>query len=611
MKKNKKNILIEIGTEELPYKNLYKILKNFKEIINTNIQKLNVNLILRKNFITPRRIAFILENNKEDNNLNEKIKTLIDKSLNDLPGTIKMRWKNYITSFIRPIKWYVLTINNKIINHTIFNIKSKNKTLSHKTLSKTIKVNANNYESKLEKYGYVICDYKKRKILIEKFIKNYAKKNKLTIILKKDSIINATNLVEHPSAIICNFKKIFLKLPEEIITTVLIKDNFCFLVKKKNKLINKIILIIDSLKETKEIKNGFEYIINTKLSELKYLYETEKNNIKNFKTKDLKKLIINDRLGNMYEKNIRIEKLIHFIKNKLKIKSNYIMLAAKLIKIDMLTKIVTELPELNGLICSYNLKNKEIKKHLYNYNRLMNNKIKKNRNSALIGLSDIIDNITSFFVIGKIPTSSKDPFNLKKDAKLIIKIITINKININIEELIDYSLNLHQNNDKNLKNNITKFITQKITNKKEYTKILSNTKNILETKNKIRIIHSMTKYSFNKKLLIFFKRIEKITEKNKTILSKKLNKKLLIKKEEKILFLKVKKIIKIINILNKNDLLFECAKTLITLEKEITNFFEKILIIDKEIIIRNNRLKLLNIIKNITFKKTKLDFLSN
>ncbi len=95
MKKNKKNILIEIGTEELPYKNLYKILKNFKEIINTNIQKLNVNLILRKNFITPRRIAFILENNKEDNNLNEKIKTLIDKSLNDLPGTIKMRWKNY------------------------------------------------------------------------------------------------------------------------------------------------------------------------------------------------------------------------------------------------------------------------------------------------------------------------------------------------------------------------------------------------------------------------------------------------------------------------------------------------------------------------------------
>jgi glycyl-tRNA synthetase beta chain len=606
MKNNKNNILIEIGTEELPYKNLHKLSENFKDIIKNNAPKLNINFSLIKNFITSRRIAFIIELNKEEKNIDikEKLKALINNSLNEIKFNIKMRWHNYNTEFIRPVKWYILLMNNKIIKHTIFNIKSTNKTLTHKTLKKELTVNANNYEYSLEKNGYVICNYKKRKNLVLNLIKNYTKTNKLNILLKRSSINDVTNLVEYPSIIICNFKKKFLKIPKEIITTVLLKNHFCFLLTKKNKLLNRLIIISDIIRKTKEIKIGYEYIINVKLSELFFLYEHDKKFIKKFNISNLKKLTLNNKIDNIYEKTIRIKNLVRFIKNKLNIKSKNIINTTNFVKIDMLTKIATEMPELNGLIYSSNLENKYIKKNLYNYNRTINNKIKKNISSAIISLSDLIDNITSFFILGKIPTSSKDPFNLKKDSKIIIKIIIKNKININIKEVIDQALFLHKNKNNVIAIKITNFITQKLTNIKMQQQI----ENILKIKNIQELIEKITRYKFKENLTTLIKRIQKITEKNKIDLQKKINKKLLIKIQEKVLFIKIKKYLNVINTLNKHNLFFECTKTFLMIEKQINSYFKDVLVLDKDINIKNNRLKLLNIIKKIAFKKINLNY---
>ncbi len=609
MKNNKKNnILIEIGTEELPYKGLKSILNNFEDSIKKQTKKLNFNYDIIKSFITSRRIAFIIELNKEkiSANLKEKIKTLITNVLKNINFTSRMRWYNYKTEFIRPIKWYVLLLNNITINHSIFHIKSNNKTLSHKSLDKNIEIDANNYELILEKKGYVICDYEKREKLIINLLKKYIKTNKSNLILKRESINNITSILEYPSLIICNFKKKFLKIPKEIITTVLLKDHFCFLLKKNNKLINKLIILIDSVKSNKEIKSGYEYIINTKLTELNYLYEKEKDYTKTLKIINLKKLVLNTKLGNMYEKTQRVKNLVSFIKNKINIKNNTIIKASKFIKLDMLTKITTEIPELNGLIYSCNIKNEKIKNYLYHYNRIVNNKIKKNLSLSLIPLADIIDNITSFFILNKIPTSSKDPFNLKKDAKLIIKIILKNEINLNLREVIKESLFLHKSLNTHTEEKICDFITQKVKNSKDTIKINKDYYNILDYKNEINLIIKISKYKFNEKLIVFIKRIHKIVEKNKISLLEKINKNFLIKRDEKILFKRISFTLRILNKLNKKKLYFESLRTFSLLEKEITFFFNNVLVLDKDINLKNNRLKLLNIIKNIAVKKNKL-----
>ncbi len=599
--KNMTNILIEIGVEEMPYKNMHKISTDIKKLTSNNFKKKNIKICKIKSFITIRRLALLIETkNFDELKLKENIKNIIDRTLEDIKFKTKMRWGINAKAFIRPIKWYVLLLNTKIINHTIFGIKSQNTTLGHKSTPTKIKITPCAYEHILKTKGYVICDYLKRKHMILNLIKKVIKKKSLNLILKKDSINNITNIVEYPSIIICNFKKIFLKLPEKITTISLLKNHFCFLLKKENKLTNKIIIIADTYRKKTNIKNGYTYIINTKLSELQYLYEKEQNYLNNKKTTDLKKLIINEKLGNMYDKTLRITNIVKFIKSKLKIKSNCIITASKLIKMDLLTKIVTEMPELIGLICSYNIENApRIKNCIYEYNQIVNNKIKKHLYGAIIALADKIDNIVSYFIINKQPSGSKDPFNLRKDAKIIIKLVLVNKININLFDLLEHAIKQHTCISKTKANTILNFIISRQNYKNEIFKIIKNKKNLFKLNLKIEATENFLKYDFKNLLLKNIKRISKITEKNKISLKIKLQSKLLVKREEKILINKIKYQIKTKNILIKHNRFFECTKTLINIEKTVKIFFESIFILDENKNIMTNRLKLLNIIKYI------------
>lgn len=593
------NILIEIGTEELPYKNLYKTSKSIKEILLNQLKKYNFKIKNIKNFITIRRIAFIIEdiNTLNNTNLIQELIKIIEKSLDEIKFKIKMRWHSNNKPFIRPIKWYTLLLNKTLINHSIFNIDSQKNTFGHKSIKTQLEITPDTYELTLKKQGYVICDYIKRKNLILNIIKTYAKKHASNIILKKDSLSNITSLIEYPSLIISTFKKNFLKIPEEIITLALLKDQFCFLIKKNNKLTNKVVIIADSIKKNKNIRLGYNYILNTKLSEIQYLYDNEKNYLQQKNISDLKNLVLNEKLGNMYDKTIRIKNIVIFLKNFLNIKSKNLIIATSFLKMDLLTKLITEIPDLIGLICGYNKKN--IKTYLYNYNRIINNKIKKNINSAIIALADKIDNITSFFIIDKKPTGSKDPFNLRKDARTIIKLININKININLVNLIDYSLNQHKIKEKKLQKEILNFILQRLKYKKELIQLVKTKENILMLSTIIEVFNNFSKYNFSNLLLKSIKRISKITDKNKISLKKKINKKLLLTSQEIILLKELREKLKIIMILNKNNLFFESTKTSVLLEKTINNFFTSVLILDKNIELKENRLKILNIIKRL------------
>lgn len=596
------NILIEIGVEEMPYKSVNKISNDIKNLILINLEKKKLPVQKIKNFSTIRRLALLINLHDQNTlNLKEKIKYVIEKTLDEIKFKTKMRWDFNEKTFIRPIRWYILLLDNEIINHSIFGVKSQRKTYGHKSTNNKINIiNSDNYENILKTNGHIICDYYKRKAIVLNLIKKFITFNFFNVILKKDSILNITNLVEYPSLIICAFKKLFLKLPEEIITFSVLKNHFCLLLKKNNKLTNKIIIITDTYRKNTNIEKGYTYIINTKLSELQYLYEKEQNYLKTKKLTDLKKLVLNEKLGNMYDKTIRIKNIVIFIKNKLKIKSNNIIIAAKLIKMDLLTKIVTEMPELTGLICSYNIDAPiKVKQYIYKYNQIINNKIKTNLHSSIIALADKIDNIISFFIINKQPSGSKDPFNLRKDAKTITKLILTNKINIDIIELINYSINQHNSTKNLLVKDVLDFIIKRNNYKNEILKLIKNKKNLLKIDLQIKTTENFLKYKFKMLLFNNIKRISKITEKNKISSTIKFKKKLLIKIQEKILTNKIMHQIKIQNILIKNNLFFEHTKTLIKLERDIANYFNSVFILEKNKEIMHNRLKFLNILKRI------------
>ncbi|HIH2763369.1 MAG TPA: glycine--tRNA ligase subunit beta [Candidatus Azoamicus sp.] len=565
-------LLIEIGTEELPSNDLSSLSKIL--LINLKIlyKKYNIKFKNIKNFITIRRISFIIE---MDEFKEEYIKTIIEKLLKDTKFKINMRWEDNKETFIRPIIWYVLMYNSNLIKHKIFNIESNIFTESHRIKKKYIKVTAQTYEKDL-KIVNVIVDQKKRlKIIKENLIKILIIK-KIKLILNKEELTKISNSIEFPKIIVCKFNKLFLSLPEKIIINNLLEKN-CIPIIKKN-IINKFIIIADTyIKNQKKIKNGYEQCINMKLSESDFFYKQNYNFIEKNKLKNLKNIIFHEKIGNLYNKIFRMTFILKNLNVNEKIK---IIKTIILSKLDIQTKIVSEMPNLKGIISAHNLKiNKDISKILYEYNKIFNNEIPKSKIAAIITILDNIDNIVGFFLIGEKAKNKKDPFNLRRDAIIIIKTIITNKLNINLNNLIKFSLMSYNSLiNKNINKEVIDFIFDRLNFYKKNNLLKKiNTHNIYIKQLISTAYYKFSMYNVNNEIKILIKKINKIKNKNLIKNKNKYNRNIDININKIFLIKSFMKFLKITRILYKNNLFFEYIKTILTLKIQINNFLIKFL----------------------------------
>jgi len=660
---NKQNLLVEIGTEELPYKKL----NNLSILLEKNITKILIEQEIKfeniKNFITPRRFSIIINGlpfkqkdkieikkgpnikiafDKNDTpkkptieflklyNINIKdvikitnkkgtwlffkkiipgklisniIADIIEKSLKNLNFQKPMRWGLNNISFIRPIHWYIIMLNNKLINHIFLNIKSNIFTYGHRFLNNNkIKVTSENYEYILEKKGYVIPNFEKRKNIIKNEIKNISIIEKLNTIINDEILTDITGLVEYPFITIGKFDKFFLSVPKEILIAIILKYNKCIPLIYKNKLSNKFIIISNTKTENNiNLIKWYNFSINSRLYDLTYIYNYEKKIFNKKNTEQLKNIIFQKELGSIYDKVIRVKTLL--IKNKIKkFNNNEFKNTISLYKVDLLTRIVKEIPELEGIIAyKYNENNNNMK-GLYEYNKPRNNSnnVPINNMGITLSILDKIDTIVGLFTINKEPTGNKDPFALRRIAINIIKIIVKNKLFININNIISSSLNTYNIINDKILNKIHIFIINRIDNiykYKKYIDIIKNKNDIYDLILKSRTLKRISKYEYFKKIIILNKRVNKILDKIKTKKNKYITIKLLIEKEEKILFKKIKIHMLVIKKLYTKKLYFEAIKYILELEKYINIFFDKINIIKSEKTLMINRLILLEKIK--------------
>ena len=272
-----------------------------------------------------------------------------------------------------------------------------------------------------------------------------------------------------------------------------------------------------------------------------------------------------------------------------------------LYKLDLLTNIVKEIPELEGIISSkYGNTDKDVTQALYEYNkpRNTNDTIPKTKLGIALSILDKIDTITGFFVINKEPDGNKDPYALRRHALNIIKTIIINKLHINIKTIININLNLYKNTNISLKNNIYNFIINRLENlykNKFNTKLKINKTDIYKIFLKKEKLKKLYNYKFCNDITILKKKINKIINKNNAKqLTKNIIKKYIIKKEETILFKRLITYSLVTKILKKKKLYFELTKYILEIEKQINIFFNKIKIINNDKNITANRLCLLN-----------------
>ncbi|HIH2763056.1 MAG TPA: glycine--tRNA ligase subunit beta [Candidatus Azoamicus sp.] len=587
---NEKKLLIEIGTDELPATELHSFSKLLSINLKILLKKHEINFGNIKNFISIRRISFLIILEQ----LNESvIKNIIEKLLKETKFKSNMRWACHKNTFIRPINWYVLIYGSNLIEHTIFDIKSNFYSEAHRIKKKKIKLKTDDYEHILKKAN-IIVDQKKRFKIIKNNLIKLSKKCKIKLMIHKDDLIKISNSVEYPKIITCKFNKSFLFLPEKILINNLLEKN-CIPIIKKN-ITNKFIVVVDTyINKLKKIKNGYETCINIKLSESSYFYKQTDNFIKNNKLNDLKKIICHDKLGNLYNKIYRMSYILNNLNINNKIKTIKSIILSKL---DVQTKIVSEMPNIKGIISAHNLKiHTDISKILYEYNKIFNNDIPKSDIASIITILEKIDNIVGFFLIGEKAKNKKDPFNLRRDATIIIKTIIKNKLNIHLEKIIQLSLNsYHIINNSQVKKEIIDFILQRLNS---YNKNIIEHIKTTDVYKKCLIATAYSKfnlYKINDEIKILIKRINKLKIKNIIKNDYKYNRhvdKNIIKTNLIKIFIKQ---LKILRILYKKNLYFEYIKTILNLKKYINIFFNKVFILNENKNIKFNNLKIINIL---------------
>ena len=559
----------------------------------------------------------------------QKIQTkiLLEKNIPSLLSQIKwkksMKWGNYDLHWGRPLKSIMSIYAGKTLNFKFFHLKNSNNTFINKDYEEGIKSfhNFKSYIGYFKKMG-ILIDHIERKKLIEKSLLKSSNKKNFVMVIKDKLIDEVTNLVEKPKVILCSFNERFLKMPDELLTTTIEYHQKYFLVYDKNrKLSNNFYIVADCEDKYGQIKLGNEKVIESRLRDAEYFWEKNKsiNLIKQVvKLKDINYF---NGLGSYFDKAQRLKKLSGLISDELLISKEKVEVASTICKVDLLSNLVNEFPELQGVLGGYFAEEQGFEKEVclsikeQYLPSSSNGIIPKNDYSIAISLSDKIDTLVGFFGLKILPSSSKDPYGLRRLTIGLIRIIIENKKTLKLNEIINYSKQLYNNQsidfkNKNFFDDLNIFIVDRF---KNFMKEKGIRNDIIESSlvgNKIdnlQIIFSKANKLnkiINKQLgadlIENYKRAFNIINsedkfKSNTNLSSA-DPALFKNDYEKNLFKKIHNVRKdFISIRLEND--YDSQLNLLaSIKSEISNFFDNVVVNDDDKAIKENRLKLLNMV---------------
>ena len=563
------------------------------------------------------------------------LKKIMEVNLVKVPWGKSMRWGSGSLKWIRPLKNVLCLYGAKKINLDLLGNSSQNYTLHSNLFSeKKIQIKSfNDYEQKLKRIN-IYFDHKERKNIILKEVEKVTKKKGLNFIMNQQLIDEVVNLVESPNVFLGQFDKKYLKLPNEVLTTSMIKNQKYFPLFYKDKTLSNFFIIVSNLKPSdngKKIIYGNQRVIEARLEDASFFWIKDNNS--NFKDKgeELKRIIFHNKLGSMYDKILRLKKIATFFDENIKLDNESkrnLEVSINICKNDLVTELVREFPSLQGIMGFYYSKQSgfnnvicsAIKDH-YKPNG-PNDFCPSTKISKILALIDKIDSLVGFFLIDLGPTSSKDPYALRRSGLGIIRIMIEGKFFIKLNQFIEKSIREYSKkvllSDKNFeiyKKKILTFILERFENllksqsleKFLIYKALKLDQRSIDINNiyeKCEAIFDFINTIKGEVFLKSFKRVLNILESENKLLLKTevtdVNPELLQSRYEKDLFDTFKRL-KLKN-LDFNELL----KSLVTLSQPINIFFEKVQINDKNILLKTNRLYLLFNIKNYVVRE--IDF---
>ena len=368
-----------------------------------------------------------------------------------------MKWNETGVRFARPVRWMVALLGGSVLPIEAGGIKASNQTKGHRVLAggKWVSVrDAASYISTLERQG-VIADPQRRRKLIEEQIAAICHKTGLQLNEDESLLDQAVYSTEQPISVIGSFRDAYLDVPEEILITSMKEHQGFFSLRRKNtgKLAAHFIAVANNrIKDMALIREGNERVLAARLADAKFFFDEDRKVRLEERTKKLGGITFHQKLGTMAQKQERVKKLARDIAAQLSSGQDELQQicerAAALSKADLVTGIVGEFPELQGIMGGeYALHDGEstavaqaIREQYLP--KAIEGELPKMLAGQILSLADRLDTIAAFFHVGIVPTGSEDPFALRRHATAIVRIVIEGNLRINFGTCIDHAMGI-------------------------------------------------------------------------------------------------------------------------------------------------------------------------
>ena len=676
-----RDFLVEIGTEELPPKALDNLAASLEQGIVKGLNREELNFTASYRYATPRRLAVLIHElqpqqadkiierlgpavsaaftgqgaptkaaqgfarscgvaveeldrsksggveklafslKEPGRPVQDLLPKLVRDALEQLPVPKRMRWGNSREEFVRPVHWVVMMYGNKTIPALLLGVEANHFSYGHRfNFNKKILIkNAKDYEALLEEKGGVIPDFNKRKGLIRELVENEGAKASAVAVIDEALLDEVTGLVEYPVALTGKFEEEFLDLPPEALILTMKSHQKCFyLVDKRGKLLPKFITISNlQSKDPSKVVEGYERVIRPRLADARFFYETDKKHSLESRLQQLNTVIFQEKLGTIYEKSQRVAALTTAIAERIGADSTLCSRAATLAKCDLLTLMVGEFADLQGLMgFYYALHDGEPEELAQALNeqympRFSGDSLPNSKTGIALALADKLDSIVGIFGIGQPPTGSKDPFALRRSAIGVLRIIVEKELDLDLLYCIEQAVsgfeeaNLAQNTADEVFEFMLErfkawFMDKEITVEEFQSVFVVRPTRPLDFHLRILAVHNFNLLPESASLAEANKRVSNLlATQNFNAEDTAVKEELLQEPAEKALHRElVDKILEVAPLLEKG-LYKEGLQTLASLKISVDTFFDEVLVVCEDASLRENRLALLQQLRDL------------
>jgi glycyl-tRNA synthetase beta chain len=397
---------------------------------------------------SPKGKMFVARVTTTGNTLESVLAAIVGDALKKLPIPKVMRWGDGDAEFVRPVHGLMMMHGERVIAGSVLGLASRNRTRGHRFMGKRgediVIANADAYETQLRDEGMVIADFEVRRAAIDKLLQAEAKRQGAALGNSADLLDEVTALIEHPSVYVGEFDRRFLDMPPEcLILTMRQNQKYFPLFDASGKLTPRFLIVSNMrVTDSRYIVGGNQRVVRPRLEDARFFYDQDRKVRLESRVPQLAKVVHHNKLGSELERVERIQLLAGAIARKLGADALLAERAAWLAKADLLTGMVGEFPELQGTMGRYYALNDGEPQavadavEMHYRPRFAGDRLPEGMVASAVALADKLDTLSGLFGIGQQPTGERDPYGLRRAALGVLRILVEQSLPLALHEWV-------------------------------------------------------------------------------------------------------------------------------------------------------------------------------